>query len=83
MLFKPPRPAGSGAKGGLKCDAAARVLDQKGAPIGQLYAVGNQAGTPFGDIYPGAGATIGPALTFAFAAANDIAKRAANQMGAR
>ncbi|MDQ4420342.1 FAD-dependent oxidoreductase [Sphingobium sp. DEHP117] len=72
-----------GSKGGLKCDAAGRVLDQTGSPIGHLYAVGNQAGTPFGDTYPGAGATIGPALTFGFAAANDIARRAANQTGAR
>jgi 3-oxosteroid 1-dehydrogenase len=70
-----------GSKGGLKCDERARVLDQQGQPIGKLYAAGNQSNSPFGDIYPGAGATIGPALTFGFVAADDIAERAGNQLG--
>ncbi|MCJ2187333.1 FAD-dependent oxidoreductase [Novosphingobium sp. 2638] len=68
-----------GTKGGLRCDARARVLDQQGNPIAGLYAAGNNAGTPFGDTYPGAGATIGPAMTFGYVAANDIAERSANQ----
>ncbi|MEO6716794.1 MAG: FAD-dependent oxidoreductase [Novosphingobium sp.] len=68
-----------GTKGGLKCDARSRVLDGGGNPIAGLYAAGNQSGTPFGNIYPGAGATIGPALTFAYIAANDIAERSGNQ----
>ena len=68
-----------GTKGGLRCDARARVLDQAGNPIAGLYAAGNQSGTPFGDVYPGAGATIGPAMTFAYVAANDIAERSGNQ----
>ncbi|MBV1917262.1 MAG: FAD-binding protein, partial [Sphingomonadaceae bacterium] len=70
-----------GCKGGLRCDEWARVLDGAGAPIAQLYAAGNCAGSPFGDMYPGAGATIGPALTFGFVAANDIAERAGNRAG--
>ena len=70
-----------GTKGGLRCDARARVLDGEGQPIAGLYAAGNNSGTPFGDVYPGAGATIGPAMTFAFVAANDIAERAGNQRG--
>lgn len=70
-----------GTKGGLRCDARARVLDQVGNPIAGLYAAGNNSGTPFGDVYPGAGATIGPAMTFGFVAANDIAERSANQRG--
>ena len=70
-----------GTKGGLRCDARARVLDGKGAPIAGLYAAGNNSGTPFGDCYPGAGATIGPAMTFGYVAANDIAERAGNQRG--
>jgi 3-oxosteroid 1-dehydrogenase len=67
-----------GTKGGLRCDARARVLDGAGTPIAGLYAAGNNSATPFGDVYPGAGATIGPAMTFAFIAANDIAERSGN-----
>ncbi len=65
-----------GTKGGLKADARARVLDGEGQPIPGLYAAGNNTGSPFGRVYPGAGGTIGPAMTFGFVAANDIAERA-------
>ena len=65
-----------GTKGGLKADAHARVLDGAGQPIANLYAAGNNAGSPFGNCYPGAGGTIGPALTFGFVAADHIAARA-------
>ncbi len=65
-----------GTKGGLKADAAARVVDRDGQPIPNLYVAGNNSGSPFGNLYPGAGGTIGPALTFAFVAVNDIAARA-------
>lgn len=68
-----------GTKGGLKTDARARVADQQGKPIEGLYAAGNNAGNPFGSLYPGAGGTIGPAMTFGFIAANDIAQRSGNQ----
>ncbi len=68
-----------GTKGGLKCDDRARVLDGAGQPIPGLYAAGNNSGTPFGDVYPGAGATIGPAMAFGYIAANDIAERSGNQ----
>ena len=70
-----------GTKGGLRCDARARVLDGAGSPIAGLYAAGNNSATPFGDVYPGAGATIGPAMTFGYVAANDIAERAGNIRG--
>ena len=72
-----------GTKGGLKADAAGRVLDTNDRPIPHLYAVGNNSGTPFGDSYPGAGGTLGPAMTFGYLAANDIAARAGNQTGAQ
>lgn len=68
-----------GTKGGLRCDARARVLDGAGNPIPNLYAAGNCSASPFGDCYPGAGGTIGPAMTFGFVAANDIAERTGNQ----
>lgn len=64
-----------GTKGGLKADAQARVLDTHGQPIPNLYAAGNNAASPFGNCYPGAGGTIGPAMTFGFVAANHIASR--------
>lgn len=67
-----------GTKGGLKADAQARVLDRQGVPIEGLYAVGNAAGAMTGNCYPGAGGTIGPAMTFGFIAANAIAHGAGN-----
>jgi 3-oxosteroid 1-dehydrogenase len=65
-----------GTKGGLKTDACARVLDRNNRPIAGLYAAGNASGSPFGNCYPGAGGTIGPAMVFGFIAANDIAQQA-------
>lgn len=65
-----------GTKGGLKADARARVLDGEGKPIPCLYAAGNASGSPFGNCYPGAGGTIGPAMVFGFIAANDVAEQA-------
>lgn len=70
-----------GTKGGLKADAQARVLDRAGRPIPGLYAAGNASGSPFGHCYPGAGATIGPAMTFGFVAANHIHARSGNRAG--
>jgi 3-oxosteroid 1-dehydrogenase len=67
-----------GTKGGLKCDARAQVLDGEEKPITGLYAAGNATGSPFGDCYPGAGGTIGPAMVFGYIAANAIAARATN-----
>ena len=64
-----------GSKGGLKADADARVMDQEDRPIPGLYAAGNASGSVFGNCYPGAGASIGPASVFGFRAANDIAAR--------
>lgn len=65
-----------GTKGGLKANAKAQVVDSKDQPIPGLYAAGNNSGSPFGNLYPGAGGTIGPAATFGFVAANDIAEQA-------
>jgi succinate dehydrogenase/fumarate reductase flavoprotein subunit len=66
-----------GTFAGLKTDRHARVLDQAGAPVEGLYAVGNDQANVFAGAYPGAGATIGPAMTFAYIAARHLAGRAA------
>lgn len=68
----PIHPGDIGTNGGLRTDAKARVLDAKGKPIGGLYAVGNNAASAMGESYPGAGVTIGPAMTFAYVAARDM-----------
>lgn len=61
-----------GTNGGLVTDDSARVLDASGQPIPGLYAAGNNAATMMGESYPGAGATLGPALTFGYVAARDL-----------
>lgn len=54
-------------------DEYARVL-KGGQPILGLYATGNCSASVIGRTYPGPGSTLGPAMTFAYIAANDIAK---------
>ncbi len=56
-------------KGGLLCDEYARVMDTGGKVIEGLYAAGNASAAVMGNTYPGAGATIGSAMTFAYIAA--------------
>lgn len=62
---------------GLRVDGHARVLDARGAPIRGLYAAGNDMTSVMGGTYPGAGITIGPALTFGYIAARHAAAEAA------
>jgi succinate dehydrogenase/fumarate reductase flavoprotein subunit len=68
-----------GTFAGLVTDENARVLDALGKPIGNLYAVGNDAASVMGGNYPGAGITLGPALTFGYVAALHLAKADAAQ----
>ena len=65
-------PGDLGTKGGLATDEVARVLDAAGNPLPGLYAIGNTAASVMGPAYPGAGSTLGPAMTFGFLAANHI-----------
>ena len=67
----PLYPGDIGTKGGLLTDSRARVLTKAGKPIAQLYATGNVTATVMGSKYPGAGATLGPAMTFGYLAALD------------
>lgn len=61
-------PGELGTKGGLLTDQDARVLDGRGAPIAGLYCIGNNSASVMGPAYPGAGSTLGPAMTFGFRA---------------
>lgn len=60
-----------GTNGGIVTDATGRVLREGGDAISGLYAVGNVAASVMGYSYPGAGATLGPAMTFGWLAAAD------------
>jgi 3-oxosteroid 1-dehydrogenase len=65
-------PGDLGTKGGLRTDARARVVREDGSVIGGLYAAGNASASVMGHSYAGAGATIGPAMTFGYIAALDL-----------
>ncbi|MDX6311687.1 MAG: 3-oxosteroid 1-dehydrogenase, partial [Streptomyces sp.] len=69
-------PGDLGTKGGLLTDPRARVLRPDGTVIRGLYAAGNASAAVMGHSYAGAGSTIGPAMTFGYIAANDIADTA-------
>lgn len=71
-------PGELGTKGGLRTDACARVLRPDGSAIAGCYAVGNTSAALMGKTYPGPGSTIGPAMTFAFIAADHIAAESAS-----
>jgi succinate dehydrogenase/fumarate reductase flavoprotein subunit len=62
-----------GTYAGIRTDANARALDAEGEPITGLYAVGNDMASIMGGNYPGAGITLGPALTFGYIAGRHIA----------
>ncbi|MDH6608077.1 3-oxosteroid 1-dehydrogenase [Streptomyces sp. SAI-208] len=66
-------PGDLGTKGGLVTDARARVLRPDGSVVPGLYAAGNASAAVMGHSYAGAGSTIGPAMTFGYIAARDLA----------
>ncbi|OKJ96404.1 3-oxosteroid 1-dehydrogenase [Amycolatopsis sp. CB00013] len=83
-LWEPPFyafkivPGDLGTKGGMRTDARARVLRADGSVIPGLYAAGNASAAVMGNSYAGAGSTIGPAMTFGYVAANDLADQASS-----
>jgi 3-oxosteroid 1-dehydrogenase len=69
------QPGAIGTKGGARTDGDARVLRVDGSPIDGLYAAGNVMAGVTGPGYPGAGATIGAAMTFGWLAGRHAAAR--------
>ena len=86
-LTRPPfyavriEPAELGTFFGLATNAHAQVLGADGAPIGGLYAAGNDMASVMGGAYPGAGITIGAAMIFGFLAARHASGADANPGG--
>ncbi len=66
-------PAELGTFAGIATNADAQVVGDGGAVIPGLYAVGNDAASVMGGTYPGAGITIGPAMTFGYIAGRRLA----------
>lgn len=67
-------PGDLGTKGGVLTDDHARALKDDGSIIEGLYAVGNSSAAVMGKEYVGAGSTLGPALAFAYVAADHVAR---------
>lgn len=65
-----------GTKGGLVINLDGQVLNQNNQPIEGLYAAGNSSASIMGSKYPGAGCTLGPALTIAFKAGHHALAKA-------
>mgnify|MGYP000430438441 CR=1 FL=1 len=55
--------------GGVVTDSSARVLREDGSVITGLYATGVSTASAMGRFYPGAGSSVGPALTWGYVAA--------------
>jgi succinate dehydrogenase/fumarate reductase flavoprotein subunit len=71
-------PGDIGTFAGISVDARGQVLTETGAKIPGLFAVGTAASSVMGGTYPGAGAMLGPALTFGYLAAKAIAEERAD-----
>jgi len=68
-------PGDIGTKGGLLTNEYAQVMGRDGSVIPGLYAIGNSSASPMGRYYPGAGATLGPAMTFGYIAAGHASSK--------
>lgn len=64
---------------GLKTTVAGQVLTPQGQPVAGLFAVGNDRASIMGGNYPGAGITLGPAMTFGWITGRHLAGVAEDQ----
>ena len=71
----PVLPGAFGTSGGVRTDDLGRALTADDTVIGGLFAVGNVSSHPCAAGYPGAGATLGPAMTMGYTAGRAIAER--------
>lgn len=62
-----------GTFAGLRTDERARLLDEHGEAIPGVHVVGVDQKNLFGGFYPAGGVNIGPAMTFGYIAALDLA----------
>ncbi|WP_221794475.1 FAD-dependent oxidoreductase [Aquisediminimonas sediminicola] len=67
-----------GTSGGPKTNADGQVVDWNGNPIQGLYAAGNVMSAVLGEIYGGAGGTLGPGLTFGYIAGRHLGTHISN-----
>ncbi|MFM6830258.1 MAG: FAD-binding protein [Novosphingobium sp.] len=61
-----------GTAGGPKTNADGQVVNWNGEAIPGLYAAGNAMAAVLGDIYGGAGGTLGPGMTFGYIAGRHL-----------
>jgi len=72
----PVMPGAFGTSGGVRTDDLGRALTATDTVITGLFAVGNVSSHPCAAGYPGAGATLGPAMTMGYTAAKTIVRNA-------
>lgn len=68
-----------GTAGGPKTNADAQVVDWDGNPIPGLYAAGNAMAAVLGEVYGGAGGTLGPGMTFGYIAGRHLGSHLPNR----
>ncbi|WP_459662239.1 FAD-binding protein [Novosphingobium sp. 11B] len=69
---------GLGTAGGRKTNAEAQVIGWSGNPIPGLYATGNAMAAVLGDVYGGAGGTLGSSMTFGYIAGRHLGEHISN-----
>jgi 3-oxosteroid 1-dehydrogenase len=69
----PVLPGDVSTYGGVVTEARGRVVDGAGGVIAGLYATGVTTASVMGNVYVGAGASIGPSMVFGYIAARDAA----------